>query len=226
MIVLTAMKWAPPFAAGMVRDHRIRWVLNEVGWDYQVRLVDAPAMASDAYRAKQPFGQVPLLEEEGRPPLFETGAILIDVATRAGKLIPADEDERAKTICWVVAALNSLEPFLMNVAEVEYFIEEEAMKNARRPAVREFAAKRLQEFSEALGKRQYLVGADFTIADLLMASVLRIARRLDLLDPYPNIVTYQNWCLDRPAYVKAVADQMAEISSHNLSDMKYELAKT
>ena len=85
MITITAMKWAPPFAAGNVRDHRVRWVLNEVGWPYDVRLIDAPELASEAYREFQPFGQGPYLEEDGRPTLFETGAIVVDVATRAGK---------------------------------------------------------------------------------------------------------------------------------------------
>jgi glutathione S-transferase len=119
MITITAMKWAPPFAAGQVRDHRARWILNEVGWPYRVRLVDAPTLKSSAYLRSQPFGQVPYLEEDGRPTLFETGAIVIDVATRAGKLIPADGPERALVISWVIAALNSIEPFLMNIAEIE-----------------------------------------------------------------------------------------------------------
>lgn len=223
-ITVTAMKWAPGFAAGQVRDHRVRWILNEVGWPYQVRLVDAPTLASAEYRAGQPFGQVPCLEEDGRPTLFETGAIVLDVATRAGKLIPPEGPERALVTSWVIAALNSIEPFLMNVAEVEYFTEDEAQRTARRPVVVEAATKRLEQLQAALDGRQWLVGDSFTVADLMMASVLKIARRLDLLDGLPALAAYQDRCLDRPAYRSAVASQRATIAEHEMADMRYEEA--
>lgn len=225
MITITAMKWAPPFAAGNVRDHRARWVLNEVGWPYRVRLIDAPTLASDEYRAKQPFGQVPYLEEDGRPTLFETGAIALDVATRAGKLLPADEARRAEVVTWVFAALNSVEPFLANVAEVEYFVDDEEEKKRRRPRVTKAARQRLEQLQTALGDRRWLVGDDFTVADLMMASVLKIARGLDLLGPYPALLAYQDRCLDRPAYRKAVEDQCATIAAHAMADMNYDQAK-
>lgn len=221
MIVITAMKWAPPFAAGSVRDYRARWILNEAGWPYEVRLIDATDLASGAYRARQPFGQVPYMEEEGRPTLFESGAIVLDVATRAGILLPKDEKERALVNCWYIAALNSVEPFLMNVAEVEYFIEDKAQKDARRPGVVAMAGKRLGELEAALGQREWLVGDDFTIADLMMASVLKIARGLDLLKGHPTLVAYLDRCLDRPAYRKAVADQCATIEQHEMADMRF-----
>ena len=226
MITITAMKWAPPFAAGNVRDHRVRWILNEVGWRYEVRLVDAVDLASDTYRADQPFGQVPYLEEDGRPTLFETGAIVIDVATRAGQLIPSEGNDRSMVICWVIAALNSIEPFLMNVAEVEYFLNEEAQRTARRPLVIAAAEQRLGELQTALADRHWLVGKGFTIADLMMASVLKIARDLKLLDPFPALVAYQDRCLDRPAYRKAIADQCAAIEAHKMADMKYDQLET
>jgi glutathione S-transferase len=221
MITITAMKWAPPFAAGQVRDHRARWILNEVGWDYRVRLIDAPIMASDEYTAKQPFAQVPYLEEEGRPTLFETGAVVLDVATRAGKLLPVDDGQRAAVIMWLFAALNSVEPFLANVSEVEYFIDDAIEQEHRRPRVIGAAKQRLAQLEKALGDRQWLVGSSFTIADLMMASVLKIARGLDLLAPFPALVSYQDRCLDRPAYRKAVADQCATIAAHRMEDMRY-----
>ncbi|MET0400841.1 MAG: glutathione S-transferase family protein [Cystobacter sp.] len=225
MITITAMKWVPPFANGQVRDHRVRWILNEVGWPYEVRLVDAPTLASAEYREKQPFGQVPYLSEEGRPTLFETGSILIDVATRAGKLIPSDGPQRAEVITWVIAALNSIEPFLANVAEVDYFLKDEAQKLARRPLVVAAAEKRLGQLQTALGARRWLVGDDFTIADLMMASVLKIARRLGLMETFPALVSYQDRCLERPAYLKAEADQRATIAEHAMRDMKYDQVK-
>lgn len=225
MITITAMKWVPPFAAGQVRDHRARWILNEAGWPYEVRLIDACDLASQEYREKQPFGQVPYLEEDGRPTLFESGAIVIDVATRAAILIPAEGNARSLVLSWVIAALNSIEPFLMNVAEVEYFIDDAGQKDARRPAVVAAAEQRLSQLETALKGRTWLVGDQFTIADLMMASVLKIARRLDLLKSHPELVSYQDRCLDRPAYRKAVADQRATIESHKMADMRFDEAR-
>jgi glutathione S-transferase len=222
MITITAMKWAPPFAAGSVRDHRARWILNEAGWPYKVCLIDAMDLASDAYRSKQPFGQVPYMEEDGRPTLFESGAIVLDVATRADILLPKEENDRSLVNCWFIAALNSVEPFLMNVAEVEYFIDDKAQKEARRPGVVAMAEQRLGELEVALGDRQWLVGNGFTIADLMMASVLKIARGLELLKRHPTLVAYQDRCLDRPAYKKAVQDQCATIEQHKMADMRFD----
>jgi len=224
-ITVTALKWAPPFAQGNVRDHRIRWVLNEVGWPYDCRLLDSADQLDPSYLAKQPFGQVPVMEETGRPPLFESGAILLDVAQRSGQLLPADEGQRSLTISWMFAALNSLEPFFANLAEVDFFIEDADMKEKRRPGVVKTIRQRLEQLSNALGDRNYLVGESFTIADLMNASVLKILGHTDLLDDFPNLVAYRNRCLERPAYRKAIADQCADIARHTPSDMKYELRK-
>lgn len=221
MITITAMKWAPPFAAGMVRDHRARWILKEVGWSYEIRLIDAFDLASEDYRKRQPFGQVPYLQENGRPTLFESGAIVIDVARRAGKLIPPEGDERSLVLCWIIAALNSIEPFLMNVAEVEYFMDDEVQKEARRPAVMEMAHSRLGGLETFLEGRIWLVGSEFTIADLVMGSVLRIAERLGLLNDHRVLMAYHDRCLDRPAFRDAVAEQCATIKQHEMADMHF-----
>lgn len=223
-ITISAMKWAPPFAAGKVRDHRARWILNEVGWPYEVRLVDEPTKTSADYRAKQPFGQVPLMEEEGRPPMFESGAIVLDIATRAGKLVPAAAAERAQMLQWSIAALNSIEPFLMNLAEVDYFMKDEDEKAKRRPGVLKMVETRLGELEAALGNRPWLVGDAFSAADLLMSSVLKIAHSLEVLGGYPKLAAYHARCIARPAHEKAVADQLAEIGSHDMQDMKYDQA--
>jgi glutathione S-transferase len=222
-LTVTALKWVPPFAQGNVRDHRIRWVLNEVGWPYDCRLIDTADQLDPAYLAEQPFGQVPVLEETGRPPLFETGAIVLDVAQRSGKLLPADAGQRALAISWLFAALNSVEPLLANLAEVDFFIKDEGQKAARRPGVIKAVAQRLKQLSDALGDRNYLVGDSFTIADLMTASVLKIVGHTNLLDSFPNLVAYRDRCLERPAYRKAVADQRADIARHTPADMKYEL---
>lgn len=135
--------------------------------------------------------------------------------------MPSDESEQSLVLCWVIAALNSIEPFLMNVAEVEYFMEDEALKSARRPSAVEAAEKRLGELEAALGNRPWLVGESFTIADLMTASVLKIARGLDLLKSHPTLIAYQDRCLDRPAYRKAIADQCATIERHKMADMRF-----
>lgn len=224
MITVTAMKWAPPFAAGQVRDHRVRWILNEVGWPYEVRLVDAPTMKSEAYRThKQPFGQLPVLEEEGRPPIFESGAIVLDVAMRAGRFIgPEGSAERAAAMQWVVAGLNSIEPFLFNVAEVDYFMDDEDAKAARRPVVVALAKERLALLEQARDGRAWFVGNGFSVADLMLASILKIARGLKLLDEVPQLAAWQESVLARPAHLAAERDQKADIARHTSADMRYE----
>jgi glutathione S-transferase len=225
MITITALKWAPSFAQGNVRDHRVRWMLNEVDWPYRMRLLDTEDQQDPAYRKAQPFGQVPIMEEEGFPPLFETGAILLHVAARSEKLLPSDEGDRALAVCWLFAALNSIEPPFSNLAEVDFFIEAEQQKAERRPVVLKAVDAKLAQLATALGPRQYLVGEQFTVADMMTSSVLKIVSHTDLLDAYPTLKAYRDRCFDRPAYKKAVADQRAEIAAHEQQDMKYELKK-
>jgi glutathione S-transferase len=225
MITITALKWVPPFAQGNVRDHRVRWMLNEVGWSYRVRLLDTEDQQDPSYRLVQPFGQVPVMEETGRATLFETGAILLDVAQRSGQLLPSNEGERALTVCWLFAALNSIEPTLMDLAEVDFFIEDERKKADRRPDVVKAVEFKLTQLTNALGSRHYLVGSAFTIADMMTSSVLKIVHHTDLLDNYPNLEAYCERCFARPAYQKAIADQCAEVARYQQKDMKYEQKK-
>ncbi|MUI10955.1 glutathione S-transferase family protein [Massilia dura] len=223
MITVTGMKWAPPFPAGMVRDMRVRWILNEAGWPYRVVLLDAPGLKSARHRTMQPFGQLPVLEEDGRPPLFESGAIVIDVATRAGRCIAAEGSvERVQALQWCFAALNTVEPALFAVAEVECLTDDEVVRERRRPVVVEAAQERLRDLSRALGERPWLVGEDFTVADLLMASVLELAVRFDLLGDHPALVAWQRAVYERPAHRKAREDQLAEMRAHTCADMHLE----
>jgi glutathione S-transferase len=224
MVAVTAFKWVPPFAAGQVRDHRVRWMLNEIGWDYEVDLIDPKVQASPNYLAEQPFGQVPVLRETGRPTLFESGAIVLDLAERSGRLWPTERDAQTQVRVWVVAALNSVEPYLSNVAEVDFFIDDAALRTLRRPGVVAAATGRLGKLATALGDRVYLVGGAFTAADLMLASVLRVAEHADLLAPYPNLSAYRARCLDRPAFRKAVEEQRRDIDSHGPEDMGWDPA--
>ena len=222
MITVTAFKWVPPFAAGQVRDHRVRWMLNEIGWDYEIDLIDPKVQASPAYLAEQPFGQVPVLRETGRPTLFESGAIVLDLAERSGRLWPANRDAQAQIRCWVVAALNSVEPYLSNVAEVDFFTDDETLRTLRRPGAVAAATGRLGKLAAALGDRAYLVGVAFTAADLMLASVLRVAEHADLLAAHPTLSAYRARCLDRPAFRKAVAEQRRDIDAHGTEDMGWD----
>ncbi|RZM03960.1 MAG: glutathione S-transferase family protein [Variovorax sp.] len=221
MITLTALKWVPPFAQGQVRDHRVRWVLKEVGWPYRVELIDTVVQQDAGYRLAQPFGQVPLMREDGRPTLFETGAIVLDVATRSGRLLPGTDAERAHAVCWLFAALNSVEPFLAQLAEVDFFMKDEADKARRRPGVIAMVDTRLGQLDVVLRDREYLAGDDFTIADLMMSSVMKVIGHTDLLDRHAAVKAHRDRCFARPAYREAIAEQRRDIAAHGPRDMKY-----
>ena len=219
MITVTAFKWVPPFAQGQVRDYRVRWVLEEAGLPYATRLIDADVQKSPEYRAQQPFGQVPIIDDDGIV-LFETGAILLHVAEKTGTLLPGDRQQRATALSWLFGALNSLEPFLMNLAEVDYFMKDEAQKALRRPGVIEAIRDRLGKAEAWLGDRQYLAG-EFSIADMMLAGVLRIADEPVLLADCPKLSAYQARCLARPAFERAVAAQLRDFEGHGPADMKW-----
>ena len=222
MITITALKWVPDFPRGQVRDYRARWILKEAGWDYRVRLVGGREYAAGFKARHQPFGQVPVLEEDGRPTLFETGAIVWSVAERASVLIPSDPAQRDLTHCWMIAALNSVEPYVMNMAEAHYFIEDaEAAKRREGEAMPMFET-RMGEVQAALGDRDWLVGDSFTVADLIMAGVLLIADRMELLAKWPGLKAYIDRATDRPAYREAVAEQIADFEGHGPEDMGWD----
>jgi glutathione S-transferase len=207
MITITALKWAPPFAQGLVRDLRVRWALEEAGLPYRVRLLDAADQASAEYRLQQPFGQVPAFEEDGLV-LFESGAIVLHIGARSETLLPNDPAERARAVTWVLAALNSVELFIRQLATIDLFNADKEWARERRPDVEKAVRKRLGELAASLGKRDYLEGR-FTAGDLMMTSVLQILRHTDLVAAEPVLAAYQARCEARPAFQKALADQMA-----------------
>lgn len=225
-ITITGFKWVPPFARGQVRDFRIRWAMKEVGWDYDVELIDGDSLTTDAYRTEQPFGQVPLLREEGRPTLFETGGIVLDIAERSGKLLPEDEDERALAKCWTYAALNSVEPFLFEVFVADMFLEDKEVAKGYRPFAVQMATERLEKLANALGDKEWLVGRDFTIADLMMASVLKVADSAKMVEAHANLTAWRDRCFARPAYKQAIAEQYTEYERHGPTDMGWDESTT
>ena len=218
-ITITAFKWVPPFAQGQVRDHRLRWALKEVGWSYEVELIDPEVQKDERYLAEQPFGQVPVLREQGRPALFETGAILLDIAERSGRLLPQDDSERALAKCWLFAALNSVEPFLQEVALTAHFVKEKQVAEGYRKFVMPMAQDKLAKLSRALDNSEWLVGGEFSIADLLMSSVTKVVHDTNLLNAHENLVSWRDRCFARPAYRQAIAEQCAVFEKYSPEDM-------
>ena len=142
MIRVSAFRWVPPFAQGLVRDLRVRWALEEAGRAYEERLIGPDDQASAGYRALQPFGQVPAYEEDGLV-LFESGAIVMHIAERSDALMPSDPRARARTRAWMFAALNTVEPHIQNLAAIDLFYAGEEWAKLRRPSAVEMVKTRL-----------------------------------------------------------------------------------
>ena len=204
---ITAYDWVPDFAKGQVRDLRVRWALEEVGQPYHVRYLDQGSQKAPPHRAIQPFGQVPTYED-GELKLFESGAIVLHIAERHGKLLPADPAARARAIEWMFAALNTVEPPISDHAIATLFEADKPWSKPRLPAVRARIDERLGELSDRLGESEWLDG-EFSAGDLLMIAVLRILDRTNILETYPNLAAYVARGTARPAFTKALADQLA-----------------
>ncbi|GJL92976.1 glutathione S-transferase family protein [Hyphococcus sp.] len=207
MITISAFAWVPDFAKGQVRDLRVRWALEEAGLPYKTRLLEQGDQDKPEYRALQPFGQVPIFEEDELA-LFETGAIVLHIGERSEALLPKSKQARAKAQQWVVAALNSIEPFVMNVALLDFFYAGEEWAKLRKPGAIEFMHKRLDALSKALGDKKYLDGDDFTAGDLVMSTVLRIIPEIAERDP--RLAAYIERCTSRPAFKRALDAQLGD----------------
>ena len=212
MITISAFKAVPDFAKGQVRDLRVRWALEEAGLPYQTRLLAQGDQEKPEYRALQPFGQVPVFDEDGLV-LFETGAIVLYIGERSAALLPKDPAARARATQWLIAALNSIEPFLMNVALIDLFYGNEEWAKLRRPGAVEFAQKRLGALSQRLGDGPYLDGAGFTAGDLMMTTVLRILKHTDIVTSDARLAAYIERCTSRPAFKRALDAQVADIDA-------------
>ena len=209
MIEVSAFKWVPPFARGLVRDLRVRWALEEAGLPYRARLIDFDDRETAAYRALQPFGQVPVYRD-GELAMFESGAIVLHIAAGAPALMPPDQDGRARATAWLFAALNSIEPPIQNLAELDLFNADQEWARLRRPGLVAFVEQRLGELAASLGDRDYLEAGGFTAGDLMMVTVLRNLRHTDLMAKFPTLAAYQARCEARPAFQKALAAQLGD----------------
>jgi len=206
MITISAFRWVPPFAQGQVRDLRVRWALEEAGLSYRTRLLEMGDQDRPEYRAMQPFGQVPIFDEDGQV-LFESGAIVLHIGERSEALLPKDSGARARATQWLIAALNSIEPHIMNVAVLDLFHAGQEWAKLRRPGAVEFAQRRLRSLAQALGDKPHLDGERFTAGDLLMTTVLRIMPEL-IVDP--RLTAYVERCTARPAFKRALDAQLGD----------------
>lgn len=210
MITITAYDWVPDFAKGVVRDLRVRWALEEAGLPYNVELITHRQKTSPEYRAWQPFSQVPAYRDEAVT-LFESGAIVLHIAAKNTALLPNDEAGCARAIAWVFAALNSIEPFFMCLVDVDFFSRKASWAKESRPHWEEMVKKRLFDLGERLAGREWLEDR-FTVGDLMTATVLRILRHTDLVSADPVLGPYLARCEARPAFQKALADQLASFT--------------
>jgi glutathione S-transferase len=206
MITISAFRWVPPFAQGQVRDLRARWALEEAGLAYRTRLLEQGDNDKPEYRALQPFGQVPILDEDGQV-LFESGAIVLHIGERSEALLPKEPGARARATQWLIAALSSIEPHVMNVAVLDLFYADQDWARQRRPGATEFARHRIASLAKALGDKSYLDGERFTAGDLMMTTILRIMPELVV---EPSLAAYVERCTARPAFKRALDAQIGD----------------
>jgi glutathione S-transferase len=206
-VTITAFKRSPDGGKGLARDMRVRWALEEAGQPYEVRLVSFSAMKVPAHRALHPFGQIPTYEE-GDLVLFETGAIVFHIAERHAGLLPDDANDRARAITWMFAALNTVEPPILELVTAKFLEGDKPWSRQRMPLVEGRIRDRLDQLSARLDDAGWLDGA-FSAGDLMMVSVLLRLRSSGILDEYPNLAAYVARGEARPAYQRAFDAQLA-----------------
>lgn len=204
---ITAFERSPDRGKGLARDTRVRWALEEVGQPYEVRLLSFRAMKEPAHLALHPFGQIPTYEE-GDLALFETGAIVLHIAERHPGLLPDDGNARARAIMWMFAAVNSVEPPILELANAKLLERDKPWNEERLPLVEERVRDRLTQLSARLGNADWLDEA-FSAGDLMMISVLLRLRPSGILEEYPNLSAYVARGEARPAYKRAFDAQYA-----------------
>src|SRR3954470_18559902 len=206
-IVITAWDRSPDGGMGLARDTRVRWALEEVGQRYEVRLVSLQEKTEPAHLRVHPFGLIPTYEE-GDLALFETGAIILHIAERHAGLFPDDANLRARAIAWMFAALNTVEPPILELVTAKLLEGDKPWSSERLPLVEGRVRARLEPLSARLGDVDWLDGA-FSAGDLMMVSVLLRLRSSGILDEYPNLAAYVARGEARPAYKRAFAAQLA-----------------
>ena len=208
---ITAFESSPDEGQGLARDMRVRWALEEVGQPYEVRLVSFKAMKETAHRKLHPFGQIPTYEESDLV-LFESGAIIFHIAERHAGLLPDDANARARAITWIFAALNTVEPPIVEREQAPYQERDKPWYEERLPIIEDRVRTRLDDLSSQLGDADWLDGA-FSAGDLLMVLVLRRLEGTGILEEYPNLSAYVARGEARPAYKRAFDAQLVVFTS-------------
>ena len=206
-ITITAFEASPDRGQGLARDTRVRWALEEVGLPYEVRLVSFKATKEPAHLALHPFGQIPTYEE-GDLALFETGSIIFHIAERHAGLLPADANARARAITWMFAALSSVEPPILELANARLLEADKPWSKERMPLVVERVRGRLKQLSTRLGHTDWLDGT-FSAGDLMMVHVLQRLKPSGILGEFSSLAAYVARAEARPAYQRAFAAQLA-----------------
>ncbi len=204
---ITAFENSPDRGRGLARDMRVRWALEEVGQPCHVRPVSFSGMKEPAHRARHPFAQIPTYEE-GDLVLFESGAIVLHIAQQHAGLLPGDANTRARAIAWIFAALNTVEPPLVERSMAMLFEREQPWYEQRQPLLDRRARETLGQLSDRLGDAEWLDGA-FSAGDLMVIGVLFRCRPTGILDEYPNLASYVARGEARPAFQRAFAAQLA-----------------
>ena len=204
-IEVTAFAWVPEGPRGLVKDLRVRWALEEAGLDYRLRLIGGERPAG--YLNDQPFNQVPCLRDD-TVHMFESGAIVQYIGEKSEALLPRDPQGKFRAIQWTYAALNSVEPAIVNLLLIDLFFTGEEWAKMRRPGAEDFVKLKLKRLSDWLGDKTWLEGDRFTIGDLVMTTTLRFLRHTGLVAEVRNLAGYVKRAEDRPAFQRALADQL------------------
>ncbi len=205
-ICITAFERSPDGGKGLARDTRVRWALEEVGQPYEVRLVSFQSLKEPAHLAIQPFGQIPTFEQDGLS-LFETGSIVLYISQHYSGLLSLDQNSRAREVTWIFAAINTIEPPILELVSAKLLEGDKPWASQRIPLVEDRLRERLKQLSSYLGNSDWLAGS-FSAGDLMMVSVLLRIKSTGILNEYTNLSAYVARGEERPAYKRAVAAQL------------------
>ena len=214
--IITAFEHSPDRGQGLARDMRVRWALEEAGQPYEVRLLSFSAMKEPAHRMLHPFGQIPTYQE-GELVLFESGAIVLHIAQRHAGLLPTDANARARAITWMFAAVNTVEPPILDLVIARLVEGDQPWAEQRLPLVRDRIHARLGDLASRLGEADWLEGA-FSTGDLMMVGVLLRLKPSGLLNEYPTLAAYVARGEARPAFKRAFAAQLAVFTGQAAMD--------
>jgi glutathione S-transferase len=214
MITVTVFGNAPPPVRSVTRDLRALWALEESGLPYRLHPLDHARgeLKGPEYTRVNPFGHIPSIEDDGFR-LFESAAIVLYVAEKAGKLLPETARGRALATQWASAAINTVEPAMVELFFLDHAFAGQGWAKERRPAVVELVKLRLATLEKEFAQRPYVLGREFSAPDILMSTVLRIVQHTDLLDAAPSVEAYRARCEARPAWRKVLAEHEKRLAA-------------